>query len=245
MKHSAAGIPLGTGFREAVGWPLGLQDARMTRATRRVLSMLSPRNRRNAVAFAIAASMQMLSGCHPAMTSPVSHNASAQAVDHTPSGTVADWPLRFKRHLFGAVCFDTRGCAILYDGRDHGTAADTPSASSIPSQRRDALMIARYGDLANFPAPAQLRWRTQDGSELTAEVDLAGIFGDGLIRHNVPREDIAEGVSMGFTHVLIEVNDRTVNVYTRTLIPTKREQVPGNKHSQFRDDLIKVYSRSY
>jgi hypothetical protein len=207
--------------------------------------MLFPRNRRRAVAFAMVVSMQMISGCHPAMTSPVSPNAAAQAVDPAPSGTVADWPLRFKRHLFGAVCFDTRGCAVVYDGRDHGTEADTPSASSIPPQRFDALMIARYGDLANFPAPARLRWRAKDGSELSAEVNLDAIFGDGLIRHNVPREDIAEGVSMGFTHVLIEVNDRTVNVYTRTLIPTRREQVPGNKHSQFRDDLIKVYSRSY
>jgi hypothetical protein len=211
----------------------------------RVLSSLIPRGRRSAMAMAIVAFAQMISGCHPAMTSPVPHNAPAAAVDASPSGTVADWPLTFKRHLFGAVCFDTRGCSVIYDGRDHGTTADTPSVSSLPPGRFDALMIARYGDLPNFPAPAQLRWRAKDGTELTAEVDLGEIFGDGLIRHNVAREDIAKGVSMGFTHVLIEVNDRTVNVYTRTLIPTDREQVPGNKHSHFRDDLIKVHSRSY
>lgn len=210
-----------------------------------VFSSILPRGRRSAMAMAVAAFVQMISGCHPAMTSPVSQNAVASAVDRPASGTVADWPLTFKRHLFGAVCFDTHGCSVRYDGREHGTAADTPSVSSLPPGRFDALMIARYGDLPNFPGPAQLRWRAKDGAELTAEVDLGEIFGDGLIRHEVPREDIAEGVSMGFTHVLIEVNDRTVNVYTRTLIPTKREQVPGNKHSQFRDDLIKVHSRSY
>lgn len=182
-------------------------------------------------------------GCQPAMTAP---SAPATTSGHeTIAGTVAEWPLTFKRHLFGAVCFDTRGCEVIYDDRDHGTAADTPSAADIPAQRYDALMIARYGDLPNFATPARLRWRSRDGSEHAGEVDLAEIFKDGLVRHKTPREDIAEDVSMGFTHVVLEINDRTVNVYTRTMIPTKREQVPGNPHSFFRDDLIKVYSRTH
>lgn len=217
----------------------------MSIVSSRVSSSLFPRGRRSAMAMAIAAFVQMISGCHPAMTSPLTHNAADSAVDRSLAGTVADWPLTFKRHLFGAVCFDTHGCSVLYDGRDHGTSADTPSVSSLPPGRFDALMIARYGDLPNFPAPVQLRWHAKDGTELTAEVDLAEIFRDGLVRHNLAREDLAEGVSLGFTHVLLEVNDRTVTVYTRTLIPTRYEQVPGNRHSNFRDDLIKVYSRSY
>jgi hypothetical protein len=190
--------------------------------------------------------MLILSGCPSAMTTPTTQDATLPpATERRYTGTVADWPLFFKRHLFGAFCFDTRGCEVRYDGRDHGTAADTPTLTSIDPKRYDALMIARYGDLANFPGPAQVRWRSKDGSEHHAEIDFAEIFKDELIRHNVPREDIAEGVSMGFTHVLLEVNDRTINVYTRTMIPTKREQVPGNKYSHFRDELINVYSRSY
>ncbi len=205
-----------------------------------------PHSGRSAVAIAIAALAQMISGCHPAMTSPASHSViAASPVDRPYTGTVADWPLFFKRHLFGAFCFDTRGCEVVYDDRDHGTAEETPSASSLPPERYNALMLARYGDLPNFGSPAKLRWRSKDGSEHAAEVDFAQIFADGLIRHRVAREDIAEGVSMGFTHVLLEVNDRTVNVYTRTMIPTRREQVPGNPNSFFRDDLIKVYSRTY
>lgn len=205
----------------------------------------SARRRRSALAVAMTVIVQMISGCHPAMTSSATQNATvAVSADRPYTGTVADWPMFFKRHLFGAVCFDTRGCAVMYDGQDHGTATETPSADSVPPQRYNALMVARYGDLPNFPGPANLRWRAKDGSEHTAEIDFAEIFKDGLIRHNVPREDVSEGVSMGFTHVLVEVNDRTVNVYTRTMIPTKREQIPGNKYSFFRDELIKVYSRS-
>ena len=205
----------------------------------------SPRRWRSVVAVAIAALAQMLSGCHPAMSSSFPHSAAATSADRPYTGTVADWPMFFKRHLFGAFCFDTHGCEVLYDNLDHGTSSDTPAVSSIPKERYNALMVARYGDLPNFPPPAKLRWRSKDGSEHAAEVDFAKIFEDRLIRHNVAREDVAEGVSMGFTHVLLEVNDRTVNVYTRTMIPTKRQQVLGNPNTFFRDDLIKVYSRTY
>ena len=204
-----------------------------------------PRRWRSAVAIAITALAQMISGCHPAMTSPIAQSAVVPAADRPYTGTVADWPLFFKRHLFGAVCFDTRGCEVMYDGRDHGTAEETPAAASIPPERYRALMVARYGDLPNFPGPAELRWHSKDGGEHTARIDLAEIFKDGLIRHTVVREDIADDVSMGFTHVLIEIDDRTVNVYTRTMIPTKREQIPGNRYSFFRDDLIKVSSQTY
>jgi hypothetical protein len=185
----------------------------------------------------------LVAGCQPAMTAPA---APVMASGHpTVSGTVAEWPLAFKRHLFGAVCFDTRGCEVIYDDRDHGTTMETPSASSLPPERYNALMIADYGDLPNFAAPAKLRWRSKDGSEHTAEIDFAEVFKDGLIHHKTAREDIAEDVSMGFTHVILEIDDRTVSIYSRTMIPTKREQVPGNPHSFFRDDLIKVYSRTY
>lgn len=185
----------------------------------------------------------LVAGCQPAMTAPAAPTAINGHA--TVAGTAAEWPLTFKRHLFGAVCFGTRGCEVIYDDRDHGTAVDTPPVSEIPAQRYDALMIARYGDLPNFATPARLRWRSSDGSEHAAKVDLAEIFRDGLIRHKTPREDIAGDVSMGFTHVVLEIDDRTVNVYTRTMIPTRREQIPGNPHSFFRDDLIKVYTRTY
>jgi hypothetical protein len=84
------------------------------------------------------------------MTSPVSHSTIAAISEDRPyTGTVADWPLFFKRHLFGAFCFDTRGCEVLYDDRDHGIAEETPSVSSLPPERYNALMLARYGDLPN------------------------------------------------------------------------------------------------
>ena len=93
--------------------------------------------------------------------------------------------------------------------------------------------------------PARATWTSRDGTALSAEIDLASLFRDGLIRHNLRREEIAEGVSIGSTSIIVEINDRTINVYTRTFIPTKREQTPGNRYSNFREDLIKVDSWTY
>ena len=178
------------------------------------------------------------------MTTSVA-NRAASADDRPYTGTVADWPLFFKRHMFGVACFDTRSCSVLYDRREHGTERAAPSKASLPPERYDALMIGTYGDLPNFPPPADVRWTAKDGSTHEAQVDFDAIFADRLIRHQVPREDIPEDVSMGFTHVILEVDDRTLNVYTRTLIPTRAEQIPGTRYSTGRNDLIKVYSRSY
>jgi hypothetical protein len=161
------------------------------------------------------------------------------------TGTVADWPLFFTHQLFGVACFDTQACQVRYNDFEFGDPDPTGPASALTPQAFDGAMTASYGPVARTTPPAELTWRSKDGSELRAEVDIAGIFADGAIRHQVPREEIPEDVSMGSTHVVLEVNDRTVNVYTRTMIPTKREQIPGNKYSAFRDDLIKVYSRTY
>lgn len=185
-----------------------------------------------------------VAGCQPAMThSTLSDPPAAQNRPYT--GTVADWPLFFRHLQFGVACFDTQACRVVYNDFEFGTPVPTKPLSAWTPQAYDALMSASYGPVPRSAPPAQVTWRCKDGAELHAEVDVAAIFADGAIRHDVPREDIPEEISMGSTHVLVEVNDRTVSVYTRTMIPTKREQIPGNKHSMFRSDLIKVYSRTY
>ena len=40
-------------------------------------------------------------------------------------------------------------------------------------------------------------WVSKDGSSHHATVDIGDIFKDRLIRHNVPREEIREGMSIG------------------------------------------------
>jgi hypothetical protein len=108
-------------------------------------------------------------------------------------------------------------------------------------------MRAGWGPIANFPPPATVTWRSKDGSSHEAEIDIGEIFRDELIRHHVSKEDLPAS-TLASEHapgIILEVNDRTIKVYMRAHISTKELQEPGNSHSDFRDDLIKVFSRSY
>lgn len=194
---------------------------------------------------AVAAMLALFAatGCQTAMSSSAPDAAApdAQAV------TTAQWPLRFQRHRFGGFCFDTWGCSIVYNGFPHGQddrerrSASAASFGNAYPQR----MKAAHLDIANFPAPAEVVWRDKDQGEHRASIDIGAIFADGLVRHEAAREDVAEGVSLNDPEIILEVNDRTINVYMRSMIPLKRPRDPANPHSDFRADLVRVFSQTY
>ena len=73
------------------------------------------------------------------------------------------------------------------------------------------------------------------------KVDIAAIFKDGLIWHNVHKADMKDFYSGPYASdpsILIVVDDYTVSVYTKTFIPTLTEQTPGNKDRNYRADLL-------
>ena len=90
-------------------------------------------------------------------------------------------------------------------------------------------------------------WKSKDGSVLHAEIDLDKLFKDRLvpIPPAVKREDIPERISISEPTIVVEVVDRTVNVYTSTDIPMKEEQIPGNRFSLHNNDLVRVFTRTY
>ncbi|GAB3318577.1 hypothetical protein [Luteimonas notoginsengisoli] len=195
-----------------------------------------------------------VTGCHSPMTSAFPPSpAGSEAVPpnmvpppgHGPyTGTVADWPLWFVRHNFGAHCFDTQSCEVLYNGFPHGSEEPSPSVASY-GRSRDGLLKAGFLSIANFPPPAVVAWKSKDGTSLRAEIDIGEIFKDRLIRHNLKREEISETASISHPDIILEVNDRTIKVYMRARISTKSLQIPDNKYSDYRDDLIEVFSRTY
>ena len=74
---------------------------------------------------------------------------------------------------------------------------------------------------------------------------MSDVFSDRLIRHNVSREDIPEEIGIPNPEIILEVIDRVINVYMRAFIPTKELQIPGNRYSGHRDDLIRVFNKTY
>jgi len=178
-----------------------------------------------------------------AMTQESGHGKVAGKIDNT----VADWPLTFVRHNFGATSYSTYGCKVVYNGFVHLSEEDgvlqTSSARAHPDSLRKTS--AGYLGVKNFPAPAKVTWRSADGVAHEADVDIGAIFKDRMILHQVPREDIREGVSITDPDIILEVNDRTINVYMRAFVPTRELQIPGNRYSGHRDDLVLAWTRTY
>jgi hypothetical protein len=151
------------------------------------------------------------------------------------------WPMRFRTHSFSAHCYDTLSCHVVYDGV-HQRLNDKPSppSSKYGPGYLDHLSGGHLG-IRNFPPPAMVNWRSRDGATHSAEIDIGRIFRDGLIRHFVPREELAEtpnGRPVNDPTILLEVNDRTIRVYMRAYLPTVHVQEQGNPRSRFRDDLV-------
>ena len=202
-----------------------------------------PARSRRILAALVAASL-MTMGCQGmADTRQGPTTADGARIDNT----VADWPLKFVQHNFGARCFATYGCRVDYNGFRHIDHADDELIPASDQVHPDALKNASAGYLGvmNFPDPAKVSWRSRAGTRHEARVDIGAIFRDGLILHNVPRDDIPERVSILNPAIILEVNDRTINVYMRARIPTKSLRTPGNTHSDYRNDLVLAWTRTY
>lgn len=195
-------------------------------------------------AASILAAALSMTGCQGMATTP----RDAQSADRPAAdNTVADWPLTFVQHNFGARCFATFECTVTYDGLERSLGDAASLRPALEDVHPDALRNASAGQVGimNFPGPARVRWRSRDGGALEAEVDIDAIFEDQRILHEVPREDVAEGVSILNPDILLVVQDRTINVFMRARIPTRTLRTPGNPHSDFRKDLVLAWSRTY
>ncbi len=165
--------------------------------------------------------------------------------EKTYTQTVADWPLRFGGHYFDTACYSTYGCTVQYGNYFKEDPRDKLRRASATVAAYPDVLGASWGPIRNFPPPAIVTWRSSDGTPHRAEIDMDAIFKDRLIHHNLKREEILEDSDISDPGIILEVNDRTINVYMRAHIPTKELQRPGSIYSDFRDDLIKVFSRTY
>jgi hypothetical protein len=78
-----------------------------------------------------------------------------------------------------------------------------------------------------------------------AEIPNHSSFKDERVLYKVPNSEIPDRSWGGEPGIVLEVNDRTINVYLKAFIATKNEKIPGNKNSYFRDDVIQAWTRTY
>lgn len=188
--------------------------------------------------FAAVLFVLATTGCRSTMPTPPDssgHHATSRM-----------FPLRFKVHDFAAHCYNTRECTVIYDNHDFTRLdAQTPSPSLTSPDYRDHWAAASYLGVGNFPPPAEVRWRSMDGDIHDVKVDIGAIFKDERVLHRVPESEIPENSFDGEPGIFLEVNDRVISVYMKAFIATKTEQIPGNRNSHFREDLILAWSQAY
>lgn len=156
---------------------------------------------------------------------------------------VADWPLRFMRHNFGIATYALQECTVLYADRLH-TSGPRPALEDVHPNSLKAK-TANHLMIRNFPPPAVVKWVSRDGTPLEAEVDIGEIFKDELVVHETPREQASPYTPMINPDVVMEINDRTINVYMKAFISLREPRIPGNRHSDYRNDLVLAWSKTF
>lgn len=190
-----------------------------------------------------------LSACNP--SEPMRRSFSETWAIRHPKPP--EWPMKFKEHAFKPVCYDTLTCLIDYKGIR--TRFDKPT---LPSSQHGSGYLDRIfsGGISSndFPDVAKVVWRSKDGEDHRANIDVGAIFSDRLVRHNVPREQVrnlphgklhADSRISGYPEIILEVNDRTIRVYMRASIPLKGQKNPHKPWDGFREDLILVRTYQY
>ena len=198
------------------------------------------RPRRPADWAAILAIVLTTTGCQGmAMTQGT---APASNVDAS-SGPLTEWPLRFKGHNFGIATYAVQEYTVLYANRPY-SGGPRPAREDVHPNSFEAVG-ASHIMIRNFPPPAVAKWTSRDGTRLEADVDIGEIFKDELVLYAAPREEISDRTPSINPDIVMEINDRTVNVYMRAFLALKAPRFKDRPHSDYRRDLVLAWSRTY
>lgn len=234
MSHDAACLKaLDRSNEDILSTPPDRSSWNITRVSRTALSALA--------ATALALSLTLITGCAHSMTTP---GLSQHEVD----GNLL--PLRFKQHNFAVYVYNTRTCTVVYNRYDYTRMYErAPSGPPSSPDYREKWNLSGHVGIRNFPPSAEISWTASDGSSHQATVDIAALFRDERVHYTVKDEEIAAGLyPQGIfldPLIILEVNDRTISVFMKAAIPTRKLQIPGNKYSDFRDDTVLVWTHTY
>lgn len=183
--------------------------------------------------LAIAAAVAVANGC-----------SSEIGVWHMKS-KVEDGVLKipFHDHVFGARCYDTLRCRVLYDNAY--IVKDDGPRGPFTARDRDNLG-GGWGNL-DFPSVARVNWVSKDGASHDEKIDLGEIFRSRMVRYadDLNVNDVDLGVPPSAPDITLVVEDRSIHVYMKAWVWLIRPRFPNRKNSDFRHDSVVVYSQKF
>jgi len=183
--------------------------------------------------LAMAAAMTVTSGCHSGIKSWHMKSKVENGVLKMP----------FYDHSFGASCFDTLRCRVLYE---NAYIVNSGSPSGPFTERDRDNLDASWGNL-EFPTVVRVSWTSKDGTNHDEKINLGEIFHSRLVRYpaDLDVNDVKTSVPPSAPHIILVVEDRAIRIYMRAWIPLLRPRFPGRVHSDFRHDPVIAYSQTF
>jgi hypothetical protein len=183
--------------------------------------------------LAMAAAMTVASGCHSGIRSWHMKSKVENGVLKIP----------FYDHSFGASCFDTLRCRVLY-GNAYIVNSGSPSG---PFTERDRQNLSGGWANLDFPSVARATWTSKDGTNHDEKIDLGAIFRSGMVRYapDLNVNDVHISVPPSAPDIILVVEDRSIHVYMKAWIWLLHPTDPTNKFSNLRTDAVVAYSHTF
>jgi hypothetical protein len=163
------------------------------------------------------------------------------------------WPLTFDEFSFGSRAFNTLRCNVIFEKHQFALSneLDRPSGPPADPDWKEDWMASFNVFSEMLPVgPVEVRWTSMDGVEHFDEIDLIKDVCPGqVVLHNVPREEVngdwARYDDKPHPEILMEVNDRTINIYMKARVLTKLPPNPDRPDIVGRYDLVQAWSKTY
>jgi len=153
--------------------------------------------------------------------------------------------LKFQTHELNLQIYSAGDLRLVYAGSPHEIAMGRIAKD------KTAEDAARYpgftsGDYPAFAGPVEMEWRSKDGTHFKHTLDLDSIFKDRKVLHDENPADIYKPMPILGRQpiIIIEVNDRTVNVYMFTSIQLNPKD-PDAARRDRRDHRVLAYSKTF
>ncbi|KAF1003494.1 MAG: hypothetical protein GAK28_04630 [Luteibacter sp.] len=152
--------------------------------------------------------------------------------------------LTFTDYTFEAYGFRTRRHHIEY-GDDSVVFVDIGQPPRQPKPHDLDLMGHKKTRLRSSLETVNITWRSMDGAKHKTRIDLAQIFKDRRIHHNVRPDDVWHGERIRPPTIILIVDDRDVRLYMKAMIPLRERSDPKNPYTTYRREATKVASLTF
>lgn len=122
--------------------------------------------------------------------------------------------LKFKTHDLNIQCYSASNMKLEYAGNEFHLFEGKVSKEKTPADE-NRYPNGKSGSYNAFAGPVNLKWRSRDGSQHATTINLDEIFKDRKVLHKEDPSKIYMPMPITGNEptIIIEINDRTVNVY--------------------------------